>query len=378
MVSPVMQNRTVCTLVSIFIAMATAVAAPPGQLVVHEWGTITTVHDAQGVPAVGLNRIEASDELPDFVHRYEPESTRHDPTRALRKSSLAPGRPDVTMRLETPVIYFHPPAGTAFKDPIDVLVRFRGGVINEFYPDAEASVRVDFERVVDKMDSGIITRWDGNVLDKYVVGELRWKGLRLHDTVVAPLTKSPVWLAPREVQSASVFSAEAGEGEQYLFYRGVANLPALLQTRTSSGQVTILAPQTLHWFDFASVKLPNAWLADVRADGTLAFREHGAVTLEKDRAGAELGRIRRFSGSNYSTAAAAELRAAFKRALIRQGLYADEAESMLETWKASYFQKPGLRIFYIVPREWVEYFLPLKFSVPARIERVIVGRIDLH
>ena len=72
------------------------------------------------------------------------------------------------------------------------------------------------------------------------------------------------------------------------------------------------------------------------------------------------------------------MRAALKRALIRQGLYADEAESMLETWKASYFQKPGLRVFYIVPREWVEYFLPLKFSVPARVDRVIVGRIDLR
>ena len=148
-----MRYRTLCLLVFI----AAAVAARPAQLVVHEWGTITTVHDAKGVPATGLNRIEASDELPDFVHRFEPEATRHDPTRALRKSSLVPGRPDVTMRLETPVIYFHPPAGAAYLDPIDVRVSFRGGVINEFYPDAQASVLVDVERVVDKMDSGIIT-----------------------------------------------------------------------------------------------------------------------------------------------------------------------------------------------------------------------------
>jgi hypothetical protein len=77
MVSPHMQTRTLCALVLnaivMVIAMATAVAAPPAELVVHEWGTITTVHDAKGVPASGLNRIDASDELPDFVHRYEPE-----------------------------------------------------------------------------------------------------------------------------------------------------------------------------------------------------------------------------------------------------------------------------------------------------------------
>ena len=50
---------------------------------------------------------------------------------------------------------------------------------------------------------------------------------------------------------------------------------------------------------------------------------------------------------------------------------------MLNTWKASYFQKAGLRVFYIVPRAWTDYFLPLEFSVPARVNRVIVGRIDL-
>jgi hypothetical protein len=66
-----------------------------------------------------------------------------------------------------------------------------------------------------------------------------------------------------------------------------------------------------------------------------------------------------------------------KKALITQGLFADEAEAMLNTWKTSYFQKPGLRVFYIVPRAWTDYFLPLDLSVPARVNRVIVGRIDL-
>jgi hypothetical protein len=49
---------------------------------------------------------------------------------------------------------------------------------------------------------------------------------------------------------------------------------------------------------------------------------------------------------------------------------------MLETWKVSYFEKPGLRVFYVVPREWVDWFLPLKLSVPARLNRAIFGRID--
>ena len=137
----------------LLVAFGTAQAA---DLVIHEWGTITTIHDAAGNPATGLNRIDEADVLPSFVHRYEPATTRQ-PQRQLGKSPLVPGRPDVTMRLETPVIYFHPPPNKKYDNPIDVTVRFRGGVLNEFYPDAEASVALDTPRVHDKMEAGVIT-----------------------------------------------------------------------------------------------------------------------------------------------------------------------------------------------------------------------------
>jgi hypothetical protein len=66
-----------------------------------------------------------------------------------------------------------------------------------------------------------------------------------------------------------------------------------------------------------------------------------------------------------------------QRALVGAGLYDDEAHAMLETWKRSYFIEPGLRLFYIVPSEWVSYHLPLRISVPNTLTRVIVGRVDL-
>jgi hypothetical protein len=352
-------------------------AAPAGDLVVHEWGTITTIHSAAGTPANGLNNIDASDVLPDFVHRYEPEATRDSPKLTLGKRPGIVGRPDVTMRLETPVIYFHPPAGEKFGKPIDIEVRFRGGVLNEFYPAAEASVTVDMERLEDKAAAGVIPRqWNGEILNNYVVGKLEWKDVRIHDTVVAPLTNNPIWLAPREVQAASVFVPSAGEGERYLFYRGVAHLDALFQTKVSRGAVQLRAPAQLVWLQSPSMNAPNVWLADIREDGIIAFRAHGSVALHKEKVGAEVGRIKRFSASDYTEVGAAQLRRSLKQALINQGLFADEAEAMLNTWKASYFEKRGLRLFYIVPREWTDYFLPLKISVPARLNRVIVGRID--
>jgi len=350
-------------------------AVPSAELVVHEWGTITTVHAADGTPRAGLNKIDESDVLPPFVHRYEPESTRFDPAKKLAKSPLVPGRPDVSMRLETPVIYFHPPAG--FDLPIDVGVLFRGGVINEFYPAAEAGVYLDAARINDKQAAGAISReWTGETLNNFVLGSLKWQGVRLHAMVVAPLTNDPVWLAPREPQSASVYLPESGEGERYLFYRGVAALGALLQTRHSRGSVQLLSPQ-LPWLQADSLTLPNAWLVEVGADGAIAFREHGAIALRKSAPGKEVARLRRFGGDEFTADNLKPLRASLKTSLIRQGLFADEAEAMLNTWKHSYFEKPGLRVFYIVPRAWTDNFLPLTLSVPARINRVMVGRIDL-
>ena len=351
---------------------------PKAEMVIHEWGTITTVHAADGTPQGGLNKIEESEVLPPFVHRYEPESTRFDPKKKLVKAPLVPGRPDVTLRLETPVIYFHPPAGKQYDTPIDVAVQFRGGVINEFYPNAAASVRLDTARISEKISAGVIPRqWTGEVLNNFVVGSLAWKGVKLHDTVSAPLTQDPVWLAPRDVQAASVFLPDSGEGERYLFYRGVGALPALLQTRLKSGQITVSAPANLVWLEADSVALPNVWHVDVRENHTIAFREHGALTLHKAQAGKEVGRFKRFSNSDYAAANLQGLRASLKAALIKDGLFADEAEAMLNTWKHSYFEKPGLRVFYLVPRVWTDHFLPLTFSVPARVNRVIVGRIDL-
>jgi hypothetical protein len=64
-------------------------------------------------------------------------------------------------------------------------------------------------------------------------------------------------------------------------------------------------------------------------------------------------------------------------ALVADGLFSDEAQGLLNTWEVSYFKSPGLRVFFLVPREWTDYYLPLETSLPADINRVMVGRIEL-
>jgi hypothetical protein len=345
-------------------------------LVVHEWGTITTRHAPNGRPKGRLNRISQAEVLPAFVHRYDPRPTKDDPEKSLDKSPFTPGRPDVTMRLETPVLYFYPPAGSPSLPPFDVSVTFRGGIVNEFYPRGEASVEVDVERVNAKIEAGHIKSWNGEVLNNYVVGGLRWRGLSLKEAVTIPQTSSHAWLAPRRVRSTGVVTS-SGEGERYLFYRGVAHLDALVQTQLSAAEVRLRAPRRLHWLRAPSMTIANLWLVDIRPDGSAAFREYTQIGIAKNAASREIRRIPLFAAEDYTAGSLRDLRRSMKQALVAAGLFEDEAEAMLETWKESYYGTPGLRIFYTVPDEWLSYFLPLRISIPHELKRVLVGRIDL-
>ena len=64
-------------------------------------------------------------------------------------------------------------------------------------------------------------------------------------------------------------------------------------------------------------------------------------------------------------------------ALVKDGLFADEADALLNTWEVSYFKSPGTRLFFLVPRAWTDHVLPLEISTPADVTRVMVGRIEL-
>src|SRR5262245_15483566 len=66
-------------------------------LVVHEWGTYTSVQGSDGRSQPGLHHTEEL--LPEFVH------ARDSRIRADKGAGLLPEL--VTQKLETPVIYFH-------------------------------------------------------------------------------------------------------------------------------------------------------------------------------------------------------------------------------------------------------------------------------
>jgi len=337
--------------------------APPSptRLVVHEWGTITTRHAANGRAEGRLNRLDYYESLADFVHRYEPPVTSRDPLRSLLKVPEGSGRAEVTMRLETPVIYFHPVPGAPLPGPFDVTVNFRGGVLNEFYPEATPSVN----------------GWNGEHLTDGMTSTLAWKSVALTEGASLPLTNSHVWLAPRQVKSTPV-TVNGGEVEQYLFYRGVANLPALLSTELTREGMLLRSPARTPWLSTASTTLGPVWIADIRRNGIAAVRITEPLTIARGDSSRVLAHVAPFTPRDYSETALPRLREAMHAALVAHGLYPDEATAMLETWKNSYFGVPGLRAFYIVPAEWTSYYLPLTISTPHTLSRVIVGRIDIE
>lgn len=331
----------------------------PKRLIVHEWGTFTALQNEAGETLAGINIDD--EPVPQFVHRLDNIGF----IERLEKGALiyfSQGAPhfhrDVTMRLETPVVYFYPING--FKGPFDVGAGFRGGWLTEYYPHADAKAP-GFPQTLARDTEGTIL----------------WKGLTLSTAPPSPETQEHVWLAPRRVKAASI-TAPSRETEKYLFYRGVANLPAPLRVRRNQDDtLSVYAQVPPTALPRKGLNFSALWLVSIDDKLRVAYRRIDPVRLGANPA-IEHARVPAdFSESAHTARNLASLRAEMKTKLVREGLYEDEAEAMLSTWELSYFKSPGLRLFFTVPREWTDHVLPLSISVPSEITRVMVGRIEL-
>ena len=356
-------------LLALLFLFQTADARENAPLVVHEWGTFTSLQDESGQAIGGINTDD--EPVPDFVHTIRGNILLW-PTE-LPPSFFAKGfprlHPHVTMRLETPVMYFYPPADSPAPMELDVRASFRGGWLTEYYPRA----KVDAPGLTRQVDNG------GTILggiDEHTVGALTWKGLRLGVHTEGPQTEEKVWLAPRQVSAASVATPD-GESEKYLFYRGVGHLNALLRVhRSADADWLEIRRQSPAADALTEWTIGDAWLAHIRHDGSSAFRHLGSLaTRGTEEVLAQTPA--RFATDEFAPQNLALLRADMRRALIAEGLFADEADAMLNTWEVAYFQSPGLRLFFTVPQAWTDYYLPLEFSASVELTRIMVGRIEI-
>jgi hypothetical protein len=299
-------------------------------LIVHEWGTFTSIAGADGA-AVGWLPISPKSDLPAFVEH-------------LRNSDVKGGLRG-TVRMETPVIYFYSPRQTT----VSVRVSFAKGLITEWFPHATA-IRPSQVSIL--------------VVDPSINGTIAWKDFTLAPKSNAasneafPREKAPShYYAARETAANSVsISAPSGNQlEKFLFYRGVSSFsPPLSAKALASGQIHV---------QNNAAAVPKLILFERRGDklGYSISSLESSATLNTPSTSGTLD----------------SLRSDLEDALVAQGLYRDEAHAMLETWRDSWFEE-GSRLFYIVPRAFVDSVLPLSVHpAPGQLTRVFVGRIEL-
>ena len=357
------------------LMLLTTSAGAGDKWTIHEWGTFTSLENESGDALGGINTDD--EPVPQFVHRLN-YGLLLPPTEI--PASFGKGipicHPDVNMRLETPVIYFHPPASHTGIQKINVTVGFRGGWLTEFYPDAEASAPGFAQNRIGSTVAYSSTGPLGSI-SRLTKSELKWNDLSVGGDWSFTNTTEHVWTSPRAVQAAPVQTASA-ESEKFLFYRGIAHIDAPLRVARDANTGELLFRSQLEDLP-GNQPLPirAMWLVDIQPTGKLAFRVLPSISLDHNSKKILSHTRPDFDSSDYSPGNLEKLEASLRAALVDDGLFTDEAQALLNTWELSYFKSPGVRVFFLVPRAWTDSVLPLQISQPAEINRVMVGRIEL-
>ena len=372
-VSKCLELFAACAMSFSLCAMARAADLPlhasGDKLVIHEWGTFTSLEDESGRSLGGIN---VDDEpVPPFVHQmmksYTLGSQQYDLARENDKG--APARyPYVTMRLETPVMYFYLPKSQTKPLDVDVKVQFRGGWMTQFYPDAQNDLPQpktlgDFAKLK---------------LDHDTRSTLEWNHLQVGTQASGPETEEPVWLAPRNVSAANV-TASSGESERYLFYRGVGNIDSPLAVSSDAKQGTLtLRPQFAGLLEADTPPVIRwLWLVKINESGSAAYRKLDPIKVTGTGTTPVVTVPSTFAKSDFTPKNLAQLQQDMHTALVAEGLFDEEATAMLKTWESSYFRSGGWRLFFVVPRGWTQHYLPVTISQPREMTRVMMERIEL-
>jgi hypothetical protein len=298
------------------------VAPADNNLIVHEWGTFTSIAGKDGV-ALEWRPLNGPTDLPKFVHTIQEGSAGL--RDATPKADLS-----ASVRMETPVIYFYANS------------------------DVDVSVKVDFPK-------GKITEWYPQA--RIVRTGINWGRFKVMPGAALnlPAEYSPShYFAARETDSALIqvcsTDGKPPQQEKFLFYRGVGTFDLPLSVKLAGDKVVLknLSTNTIaHLIVFEN------------RGGKIGYRVLDAFAGETTSERPTLDQ-------NIDS-----LILDLKQTLIASGLYEREAEAMIKTWRTSWFEE-GLRVFYVLPRETTDRVLPIEVEPkPAQMVRVLVGRAEV-
>ena len=361
----------------------------------HEWGTFTTVSGSNGDMLTGLHVEE--EHLPPFVYSHvgmAPQAGNstlflNSPTQnqilvrwsadkllvpvpmQISKGMQRAMLRNVTVKMETPVIYFYGDD----TPKVHVKVGFNGGTISQWYPQRSAgdtpnkltgkglNISEDLKKSLNGRE--MVTHSPIDFAKPYV-GGIEWDVEIIPKAQADPaFTFKPeenyTWIYPR-VAEANMLKV-GDEYEDYLFYRGIGNfqLPATFSVDSN---------ETLKVQNNSKEAIPFAFAFE-NVGGKFRYKNLGSVESKQAALVAEDAWV---TPKNPQIEVFQQMR----RGLVAQGLSIDEANGMVKTWWKSYFNKPGLRVFWVVPQYNLEQVLPLTLDPkPEKSVRVIVGRADV-
>lgn len=318
-----------CLAIQLGLLGSEAQPVDPG-LTAHEWGTFTSVAGERG-QAMEWSPLSGATDLPGFVEHF-------------RSAEFKLGLRG-TVRMETPVLYFYDSQETT----VSVKVNFSRGVITEWYPHAnrvEPQSALFHAALSSKGPDGSIT-WDAVTVAPNLRADFPAEGRDSHYYAARQTSATPL----------RVKTSAGEQQEKFLFYRGVAAFALPISAKlTAEGNVAIE--------NRSDEAIPNVILFERRGE-KVGFRIGGAVESKTMLEPPAL------------TESIESLGKELEGMLISRGLYQDEAQAMVETWRNSWFEE-GSRLFYIVPAGFVNRVLPLTISPPpAQTVRVFVGRLEL-
>ncbi|HYG77213.1 MAG TPA: hypothetical protein VEK08_19570 [Planctomycetota bacterium] len=340
----------------LFAVLSLSAALYAQQLIVHEWGTFTSVQGSDGVLLEWRPLLKS--DLPPFVYDRTKRGVELQQAGYREKFGLA-----ARQRMETPVIYFY----TDEEMTVDVTVKFPQGLITEWYPQVR-----DFAPMLSNPGKPQIKN-----------GMLRWGKVKLFPAAknpdmakLLPKNDAPSHYYPaRETDAAYVRSCRTGvnnvttyEHEKFLFYRGLGDFNAPLKVSSAAGDPLYHTIENT-----GSEDIVGAFLLIVR-DGKAYFRP-----LEQLKAGSSRKEMTTGSFDYMELPAVVErIKAAMTVDLVKQGLYQAEAAAMVKTWQDSWFEEEGTRVLYLLPTAWTDRVLPLSVTPkPDSTVRVMVGRAEI-
>jgi hypothetical protein len=313
-------------------------AGAPQGLVVHEWGTFTSVQASDGRDLEGL--LHEDEPPPPFVHRRALALPGAGRTAAEILAA------NVTQRMETPVVYFHSDR------PLDVEVDidFPHGLVTEWYPNATAFLPALAPAPAPPLAP--------------LGGRMSWRVSLVPGLTDLPPARDYVWVPAREVVATPLrHSNDPTERDRFIFYRGVGRFSTPFSVRSQNVTALELRNASLD-------RIPAAFLLYVVGDRgrvvELGAIDPGARTVAVPPKETPI--------DVYVSEASEKVFAALRAT----GLYDDEARAMVNTWQRSYFRTQGLRVLYVLPRAWTDALLPIRISpAPSELVRTLVGRVEV-